>query len=124
MPIIIFIIFVFQIPMSLWATTEKASPVQVMVIDPLINPKSLETSTIHPQRSPKIKKVSIIRRDRLFEAAGIISYLTSYNELQKNNLYLSAGSAPVDRLVQQYPLLPKDKLTALRITILKNQTLE
>jgi hypothetical protein len=110
--------------MSLWATTEKASPIQVMVIDPLINPKSLETSTIHPQRSPKIKKVSTVHRDRLFETVGIKNYLTSYNELQKNNLYLSASSAPVDRLVQQYPLLPKDKLTALRIAILKNQTLE
>ena len=71
-PYIVFILIVsvFINPISFAAKVESSS-VQVLVIDPLINPKNFETDTIHPRRVQKLKQVSVTHRDHLFEKVGL-----------------------------------------------------
>ena len=114
------VLFALLLTLAITAQAEE-STVKVLVLDPGIKTSDLETDEIHPTRLSTTKSPAANLRNKVFEKNGITPFVKSFSDVKKNQLYSFAGSAPVDRLVELYPEIPREKLTALRVSILKSK---
>lgn len=98
-----------------------AGPVQVVILDPefdadlLGNPdkkfeiKRLEDLPENPTGLPGLRA-----REASFTKAGLLKFISHWDELDRDLLYTRARGFSSERLVRKYPNLPNDALLKLQ----------
>ena len=99
--------------------------------------KSVDGTDVEPLAKPDIKILpahrgvanssqlpSIAERNQVFEKSGLGPIVESWDDFDKDSLYLKLtkkGPAPIERLLQKYPSLPKAALEKAQELIAKEQ---
>lgn len=76
-----------------------------------------DSYNVAPVEEPKT--VPTYERDAWFEQVGLTPYLTRWDQLDKDMLYMSAVGMPEARYLKKYQKLPVAKLRALRKLLMK-----
>lgn len=80
-----------------------------------LDQKAYDTrSTIRSPGAPQVELPPTTLRDKAFELAGLADDTKSWDELDRDFLYLSAGTSTVEELQKKYPKLPADGLKKLK----------
>jgi hypothetical protein len=96
----------------------------VQSLDPDLDVSSLAAPNVvvhqakAPKQDAKDQLPSIEDRDTAFRKAGFETELSKWDELDRDHLYLRAKHMSEEKIFENYPTLPKKKLTAL-IQLLK-----
>ena len=95
------------------------SAVQVILTDPALDPQGLDLrpGQFRKQKAPGVPGKSM--RDKVFTDADVTEEVSGFSEKQKDEIYSAAGLFPVDRLCESFPKISREKLTQLRIAVLK-----
>lgn len=96
-----------NILISLSSTATYADQVNVHLMKettPAIENKDFSTI---PRPHPQINRAA---RDQLFFGTGLTNYLSNFDEVEKNVLYLRIRELPLEKVMALYPKIPKANL--------------
>jgi hypothetical protein len=111
------------LPTFAQAPAPKNSPVpaefNIQQIDPHTSIDSMKGPNVHLHSASEINGSlpSVDTRNEIFKKAGLQNDTKSWDELDKDMLYVAAKSAKLDALKKKYPKINSKKLVVLKIFI-------